>query len=269
MSKVRELCQFFIDLFRVRRLIFDLARKDFRSKYAGNYFGIVWAFLQPTISILIFWFIFQVGFKSTPIDNFPFILWLCGAMIPWFFFSDGLQTATYSISENSYLVKKVVFRVSMLPLIKIISAFFVHLFFIVFLIAMFALYGYYPDVYDFQLIYYLFALFVLLMSLSWITSTLVIFLKDVGQIVAMLIQFGFWLTPIFYSLETVPQKFHFLYTFNPVYYITKGYRDSLIYHRWFWQDMQQTCVFWLITAVLMLIGIVLFKKLKPHFADVI
>lgn len=269
MDRLRGYINFFIDLFAVRRLVYDLAKKDFRSKYVGNYLGIFWAFIQPTITILIFWFIFQVGFKTVPVDNFPYILWISSGIIPWFFFSEGLQSSTYSIIDNSYLVKKIVFRVSILPLIKIISSLFVHLFFIIFLIVMFSLYGYYPNIYYLQLIYYLFSLLFLLLGMSWITSTLVIFLKDVGQIVAMLIQFGFWLTPIFYSLDIVPQKFHFLYSFNPVYYVTQGYRNTMIHKIWFWEDIPGMIIFWFIAALLMIIGTMLFKKLRPHFADVI
>ncbi len=84
-------------------------------------------------------FVFQVGFKAQPVDNFPFILWLVAGMLPWFFFADAISTGTNSIIENSYLVKKVVFRVSLLPIIKLLSALSIHLFFIFFMYAMYFL----------------------------------------------------------------------------------------------------------------------------------
>ncbi|MED0676143.1 ABC transporter permease [Aneurinibacillus thermoaerophilus] len=256
-------------LLQSRRLIFELAKKDFQSRYLGSYLGIIWAFVQPTIMILIFWFVFQVGFKSMPVDNFPFILWLICGLIPWFFFSDALNSATTSIIDNSYLVKKIVFRVGILPFIKITSVLFVHLFFICFLFIAFAAYGYYPSVYNLQVFYYSFAMIMLVLGLSWITSALVVFLKDVGQIVAMLLQFGFWLTPIFYAIKIVPEKYHTIMKLNPMYYIIEGYRDTFIYHVWFWEHYKLTAYFWSVTGVCLIVGAVIFRKLRPHFADVL
>lgn len=180
-----------------RALLWSLTKNDFKQKYLGNILGISWAFIQPTATVLIFWFVFQVGFKSQPVDNFPFILWLMAGMFPWFFFAEGLSSGTNSVVSNSFLVKKVVFRISLLPIISLISALAIHIFFIFFMFAMFFYYGYSPQLHWLQIIYYLFATTVLLLGLSWLTSSIVIFFKDIGQLVSMIIQFGFWLTPIF------------------------------------------------------------------------
>ncbi|WP_238651035.1 ABC transporter permease [Paenibacillus piscarius] len=253
----------------LHRFVLSLSKKDFQTRYLGSFLGILWAFIQPTIQVLIFWFVFQVGFKNAPIDNFPFILWLVSAMIPWFFISDSIQSGTTSIVENGYLVKKIVFRIGVLPIVKIYSAFYVHLFFIVFMVLMFAIYGYYPNIYYFQIIYYFFSASLLVFGISMITSALIIFLKDVGQIVGVLLQFGFWLTPIFYSLDTVPVRYQFLLKLNPFFYITQGYRETFIYHKWFWEHPKMTLSYWLITIVTLILGIFIFKKLRPHFSDVL
>ena len=260
---------FLLDIIKSRKLIFELTKKDFQARYLGSYLGILWAFVQPTITILIFWFVFQVGFKSVPVDNFPFILWLMTGIIPWFFLSESIMSATNSIIDNSYLVKKVVFRVSVLPIIKILSALFIHLFFIAFLFMMFLAYGYGFNIYNLQVLYYLFATIVLVLGISWITSSLVIFLKDIGQVVGMLIQFGFWLTPIFWSFKIVPEQYHLLFKLNPAYYIVEGYRNSFIYKVWFWEYYNLTAYFWLETLAIFVIGAMLFRRLRPHFADVI
>ncbi|RAV13795.1 ABC transporter permease [Paenibacillus contaminans] len=252
-----------------QRFILNLAKKDFKTKYMGSYLGTFWAFLLPVVQILIFWFVFQVGFKSMPVDNFPFILWLSSAMIPWFFISDCIQNSTNSIVDNSYLVKKVVFRVGVLPLIKIYSAIFVHLFFIFFIFIMFLIYGYMPSIYNLQVLYYMFGIIVLVLGISWITSALVVFFKDTGQIVAMFLQIGFWLTPIFYSLNIVPEKFRVFLKLNPAFYLIEGYRDTFVYHKWFWEHPYLTIYFWTVSLLLMVIGIFVFKRLRPHFADVL
>ncbi|WP_339274840.1 ABC transporter permease [Paenibacillus sp. FSL W8-0426] len=251
------------------RFIFELTKKDFKTRYVGSFLGVLWAFIQPMIQIVIFWFVFQVGFKSTPIDNFPFILWLISAMIPWFFISDSIQGATTSIIDNSYLVKKVVFKVSFLPIIKIYSALWVHLFFVAVIFLMFAIYGYFPDLYNIQIVYYIFCISALVLGVSWITSSLIIFFKDMGQIVSTVLQFGFWLTPIFYSVDIIPQKYIFLMKINPAFYIIQGYRDTFIYKKWFWEHPMLTLNFWLCTIAILIIGRIMFKKLRPHFADVL
>lgn len=266
---MRDIYRFFLDIIKTRNLLWELTKKDLKQKYLGSYLGILWAFIQPVITVLIFWFVFQVGFKSMPVNNFPFILWLICGMFPWFFFSDTLNNATDSIVSNSYLVKKIVFRVSLLPIIQIISALIVHCFFIFILFLMFFLYGYMPSVYNLQVFYYLFALICFSFGLSLITSTLIIFLKDIGQIVGMFLQFGFWATPIFWSLNMIPGQYQWMLKCNPMYYIIKGYRDSFIYHEWFWNLGYTTIGFWSVTLFVMALGIFLFKKLRPHFADVL
>ena len=160
MNYIKTFYRFLRDIFRNKKLLIDLAKNDFKSRYINNNLGIIWAFIQPTAMIAIFWFVFQIGFKTMPVDNFPFILWLVAGIVPWFFFAESLQSATNSILSNSFLVKKVVFRVSLLPIIQIISALTVHLFFIIFLFGMFLYYGYSPTVYWLQIIYYLFCMLV-------------------------------------------------------------------------------------------------------------
>ncbi len=260
---------FIKDVFQGRRLLFELAKNDLKNKFLGSYLGIIWGFIQPIVTILVFWFVFQVGFKSAPVENFPFILWLICGMIPWFFFAESLTGATTSIMDNNYLVKKVVFKVSILPMVRIISSLFIHLFFIFVIFIMFFIYGYMPSIYNIQVIYYLVCSIVLILGLSWMTAALVIFLKDLGQVIAIIIQFGFWLTPIFWSFKIMPEKYHFIFKLNPMYYIVEGYRDAFINHIWFWHHYNLTINFWMITCAFLIIGIVVFKILKPHFADVI
>lgn len=261
--------EFLKSIFSSRRLLWSLTKNDFKQKYVGNFLGALWAFIQPTATILIFWFVFQVGFKSQPVHDFPFILWLVSGMFPWFYFAEGLANGTNSIIANSFLVKKVVFRISLLPIIPLLSALIVHLFFICFMFCMFLYYGYMPNLYWLQVFYYLFAVSVLLLGLSWITSSVVVFFKDMGQIVSMFIQFGFWLTPIFWSINMIPEKYHWIIQLNPLVYIIDGYRDSMINHKWFWEDIHMTLYYWGITAVIFILGAMTFKKLRPHFSDVL
>ena len=257
------------DILLNRAIFKSLVINDFRQRYLGSYLGILWAFIQPAITVLIFWFVFQVGFKSQPVSNVPFILWLIAGMFPWFFFSDAVSNATNAVLENSYLVKKIVFKVSFLPIIKILSALIVHLFFIGLLYLLFIVYGFGFDLHWLQIFYYLGAMIIFILGISYITSSVVVFFRDMGQLVAMLLQFGFWMTPIFWSIDMIPAKYHWLIKLNPLVYIIEGYRDSMIHHIWFWEKPTMTLYFWTVSLGLLALGFSTFRKLKPHFADVL
>lgn len=250
-------------------MIKSLSKNDFRNKFASSYLGIIWGFIQPLVTIAVYWFVFQVGFRSTDVGNVPFILWFIAGIIPWFFFSEAFPSATGVFNEYSYLVKKVVFKIEILPCVKIISALFVHLFFILFIYIVSTVYGYYPDLCSLQFIYYCFAIIVLIYSLSIITSSIVLFFKDLSQIIGIIINVGFWATPIAWQLNILPDKLAFFFKLNPMYYIVTGYRDAFIYKIYFWQRPYATLYFWLFCLITLLVGVKIFNKLRPHFSDVI
>jgi len=250
-------------------LLLRLAKNDFKTKYAGNYLGIVWAFVQPIVTVCVYWFVFQVGFRSAPVSEYPYVLYLISGIVPWFYFQEALMSGTNCFIEYSYLVKKVVFKISILPVVKIISALFVHAFFVGFVILVFALCGYYPDLYVLQVIYYSFCMCVLVLGLVYMTSAVMIFFRDLGQIISIFLQVGIWLTPIMWNVEMLGEKGQFLMKFNPLYYIVCGYRDALMDKIWFFEKWKYMLYFWVVTAVIFLIGTTIYKRLRVHFADVL
>lgn len=260
-----------VELIQNRKLIFSLAKNDFKTKYAGSYLGIVWAFIQPIVTVLVYWFVFQVGLKSPGASGFPFVLWMIAGLVPWFFFSDVLNAGTNALLEYSYLVKKVVFKISILPMVKEISALFVHLFFVAFMIFLYSCYGYYPDRYTLQLVYYSFCVFVFSLGICYATCAIVIFFRDLSQIISIVLQVGVWVTPIMWNIDQVsmPSFLLKLLKLNPFYYIVQGYRDSLINKVWFFEHFDLTVYFWIVTLAIFAIGTVIFKRLKVHFADVL
>ncbi|WP_096550359.1 ABC transporter permease [Ureibacillus thermosphaericus] len=260
---------YIIGLIKDRNLIFQLAKNDFKVKYLGSYLGMFWAFVNPVILILTYWFVFQIGFRLTPVENVPFVLWLVAGIIPWFFITESITNGTNSIIDYSYLVKKIVFKVSLLPFIKILSTLFIHIIFLIAVIVLFLIYGYGINIYYIQIFYFLVASVILVFGISLITSSLAVFSRDVGQIVGVILQFGFWLTPIFWSFSIVPENIQFWLKLNPVYYIVEGYRNTLIFQKWFWEYPMLSIYYWLVTVFILIIGIIMFKRLKPHFSDVL
>lgn len=268
-SLFRSFFEFLRDIYANRELVLTLVRRDIKARFLGSAFGLVWAFVQPTVTIFVMWFVFQYGLKSPPIVDFPFSLWLVTGMVPWFFFSEGLGSATHAVLEYHYLVKHSTVRLSLLPVVKILSCLIVHCFLVVLMLCMYAWYGYFPGIHSVQLLYYGSASIILLLGLSWITAALILFVRDVGQAVAIVLQLGFWFTPIIWNLNFVPYKYQVLLKLNPVLYLVEGYRDALVYNVWFWEHKYMSIYFWCFTVFTFCLGAVLFKRLRPHFADVI
>jgi len=154
-------------------------------------------------------------------------------------------------------------------LIKIISALFLHLFFIGVTFLIYFILGYHLSLYNFQLIYYLFALGMLIIGISWITSSIVIFIRDVGPIISIILQVCMFLTPIFWNISIMPASVQKLLQYNPMIYIIEGYRQCFFSYAWFWENPGMTVYYWTVVGVLFVTGIVIFKKLKPHFADLL
>ena len=258
------------ELFAGRTLIFQLAKNDFKKKYAGSYLGIVWAFVQPVVTVMVYWFVFGMIRSSSP-RPVPFVLWLIAGLIPWFFFQDGLINGTNALLEYNYLVKKVVFNIRILPVVKVFSAVFVHAFFVVILLVIYTFMGYPPSLYALQLIYYSFCIFMLILALTYMTSAAVVFFRDLSQIINIALQVGVWVTPIMWDfndlgLGGILQK---ILKLNPLFYIVQGYRDSLIGKVAIWEHPVLTLYFWVFTAAVFIFGTRLFKKLQVHFADVL
>jgi len=248
-------------------IFLELLKQDLKEKNLGSLFGVFWSFFVPLITIIVMWIVFQYGFKRTNIDGYPYSIWYLSGMIPWFYFADTFMQATNSVKAKSFLIKKTKFDPIYLPLIKIASNFIIYLCLVFFLLILYKFYGFTFTVYSLQLVYYLFCLVILLTALSLITSSLVLFIKDISEIVAIIVRLGMWLTPIVWSIKIVPEKYRFVFYLNPVYYIIEGFRDSLLYKIYFFKK-PTTIVFWILTLALLYLGITLFKKLKVHFVDV-
>lgn len=266
---VKGFLDFFVDLYKDRKVVFELAKNDFKSKYTNSLLGIVWAFLLPFTIILVLWFVFQIGFRSSPVDDIPFILWYIPAFLVWQFFAEALGAGAGCIFDYSYLVKNMQFRVSALPLVKIISSSFVHFFFIVFIFFMYFIYGRYPTIYNIQVIYYYFCTVALLLGLTWTMSALAVFSKDILNIIAVIIQVGFWATPLVWDPSTMPDTVQTVLKINPMYYICMGYRETFSGQIWFWEHPLDTLYFWVVALGFIFIGAYVFHKLRPQFADML
>lgn len=270
MTILKHFFFFLSHIFENYRLIATLIVHDFKRQYFGSYFGLFWAFFQPIVFIAVIWFVFEIGFKAQSVTkDIPFALWLICGMVPWFFFANSISSGTHAILLNAYLVKKVSFRVSILPLVQVGSAFIIHAVLTLIMLFIFLLYGHFPDIYWLQLFYYLFCTVILLLGITWLTSAIMVFVKDIGNLIAVIIQLGFWATPIFWNIDVIPSKYRIFIELNPIFYIVDGYRDALINGVWFWEKGWLSLYFWVFCIIFLALGALVFRKLRPHFGDVL
>ena len=256
-----------------RKLVWSLGLNDFRNRFAGSVFGILWAFLQPVVTILLFWFIFEFAMGASSQGETPFALWLTAGLVPWFFFSDALTSGTNVFYEYSYLVKKVVFRIEILPFVKVFSNLFVHAAFVLFMFILYAIMGFMPGIAAVQVIYYSFAMICFVTSLVYFTSSICVFFRDISQMINIFMQVFMWMTPIMWNIDAlsdrIPSWIVVILKLNPMFYIVQGYRDSMISGIWFTQRWMLSLYFWGITLLMYLIGTGVFTRLKGQFADVL
>lgn len=259
-----------VELYQSRHLIWKLAKNDFKKRYAGSYMGAVWAMVQPVVTVAMYYVVFELVMPGTSrTDEAPFVLFLTAGLVPWFFFNEAWNNGTNALREYDYLVKKVVFKISILPVIKVIAATFIHAFFVVVLLIVAVLYGYYPSVYTLQIFYYSICLFVFVLALSYMTCAIVVFFKDLSQIINIILQVGIWATPILWDIDGLSTRWKILVKINPLVYIVEGYRSAVYRQEWFFQDFFSTMYFWIATVIMFGIGAAVFKRLKVHFADVL
>ena len=263
------------ELYHSRKLIWKLSKNDFKKRYAGSYLGFVWALVQPVVTVVMYWLVFDKVFntKAQMLASgveVPYVLYLTAGLVPWFYFSEAITNGTSALLEYSYLVKKVVFNISILPIIKLVAATFIHLFFVAVLLVVAVCYGYYPTVYTLQVFYYSFCLFVLVLAMSYCTCAVAVFFRDLIQIINIGLQVGMWATPVLWDINMLSNdKVITLFKLNPLVYIVNGYRNAIYGDEWFFEHFYSSTYFWIFTVTLFCIGSLIFKRLKIHFADVL
>ena len=256
-------------LYVYRSMIIAMALREIKSRYAGTTFGLVWSLAQPLAMMVIYWFVFSVGLKIQTEAGMPFVIVFLAALIPWTMFSEALTASTNAISGNPHLVKKTVFPTEILPMVNLVVGLVSHTIMLFILVVLLALYGIPFTAHFFQFLYYLAALCVLTLGLSWVCSALNVFFRDTGHILQVVLNMWFWLTPIVWSVQLIPPQYRIIVKLNPMFYIVEGYKASLVYHGPMWQDYGTGIYFWGVSLIVCLSAVSVFRRLKPEFAEVL
>ncbi len=261
--------RFFRTLWSGRKVIAGLARREILSQHGGTYLGVLWVYIHPLAYVFIVYLVFTFGLRSNPGGDVPFVVFLVCGMIAWQFIAACLGSLTRVVRSYNFLVKKGDLSLGVLHVARLAATALPHLALIAACVIVAWLSGLPPTLYTLQVFYYLAAATLLLLGLGWITSSTSLFVEDVANVVQLLVQFGFWLTPIIWNIRKIPVRWRWLFRLNPACYIVDGYRDSLIYQVPFWSRPAETAYFWVFTLAALVAGAAIFRRLKPHFGEVI
>ncbi len=255
-------------LFKNRKLALQLGRNDFRNRFANTSLGAIWGFLQPFVFMLTYVIIFQYILKTGSSGEYPYVVWFLPGMSMWMFCSDAILNSSNSIRTYSYLVKKVVFPIDIIPVISLTSSSFIGLFLFLVATVTCCIFGYLPNL--LILFYIIFCAFCFIIALTRFTSAVCALVPDFSQLLTIVIQLCMWFTPIIWNLSMIKTKLYILFKAFPFTYLVEGFRQAFIGSTIITeQNGIYTIAFWTITILMFTWGNYVFKKSKKDFADVL
>lgn len=264
-----RLANFLRNIYSCRDIVRTMAAHELANRYVGTLGGALWTIAHPVAMILVYWFVFSVGFKAQGPAGMPFILYFVSGLLPWLFFNETLTASISSVTGNAHLVKKLVFPTEVLPVVHIAAGLVAHGVLVAVFLVLLGYHGIYPSVYIAQLPYYLVMLIVLTLGMSWLLAALHVFYRDIGQAMTVLLNFWFWLTPIVWTIDIVPERYRWLLHINPFYFLVEGYRNALVYQKPMWATPHDALYFTVIALALFTLGAAVFRRLKPEFHDML
>lgn len=251
------------ELYQYREMIFSLVQKELRGKYKGSVLGFFWSLLIPLFQLVIYTIVFSV-FMPTSIDKFYIFLFV--ALVPWLFFNSCISGGATSIIQQKNLVEKIYFPRMVLPVAYTIS-YFVNMllnFIIVFAALFISGIGIKLQILWF-LPFIMVVEFVMGMGGALLFSALTVYFRDLEYILNIITMAWMYMTPILYSLDTVPENIRPVLYFNPMTSVIVAYRDLLYYQQLPQTDTLVYAVVWGI--VTLAIGWLLFQKLQKNFVE--
>jgi lipopolysaccharide transport system permease protein len=255
-----------------RQLIVQMTKREVVGRYKGSAMGLAWSFFNPVFMLAVYTFVFSVIFKSRwgvggEESKTQFAVVLFVGMIVLSLFSEVLNRAPGLILSNVNYVKKVVFPLEILPIIAMGAALFHSFISLCVLLAAFALFNGYLHWTAIFAPLVLLPLVILTMGLAWILAFLGVFLRDVGQTIGIITTVLMFLSPVFYPVTAVPERFRSFIMANPLTFIIEQAREVLIWgHLPNWMSLG---IYTLAATIIAWIGYALFQKTRKGFADVL
>jgi lipopolysaccharide transport system permease protein len=273
-GRIRQILPVNEELWLKFDLLRTLVKRDLEARYKGSVLGNLWPLVNQLSQLLIYTYVFSIvlkvklTLKTLPENNFTFGLWLFAGLLPWIAFTGGLMQSANSVVAQPNLVKKVVFPLALLPLVPILSTFIESSFGLMALIFFVALSSHtlhatlalLPLVWLTQLL--------LTAGLGYLAAGLTVFLRDIPQTLGVILNIWFYATPLVYPASTIPEQWRsWVFWLNPIAAIAEVYRDLILVGEV--KHWGEWGVASLVSFVLFCVGFLVYKRLRPAFADVL
>ena len=257
-------------IWRYRYFIFSSIKNDLRSRFIRSKLGGLWMIINPLAQVLIFALILSevLAAKLPGIDNkYAYALYLMAGILGWSLFSETISRCLNLFIDNGNLMKKMAFPRICLPLVAAGTMLVNNLLLMVAIFAVFAALGHYSDGQVFWLPLLIGLTLLLAMGAGLILGVLNVFMRDIGQVVPVVLQALFWLTPIVYSLSILPQEYQRWFKFNPLYPLITSYQNVLVFGKApLWAELG-----WLLlaTVIMLVVALGVFRRASPEMVDVL
>lgn len=270
-----------------------LAKNELIKTYKGAVIGPFWAVIKPAFTLFVYWFAFSVGIRSASdvevfingeyIETFQRFTFMLVGFIPWFFITDGITQGAKSIRNNRQFVTKVSFPVSTIMTYTAVARLYVHLFLaaIMYLIVAFTP-GVGVSVYNLQFLLYCPLMFAFFVVLTWSTAPMSAFSRDFENMIVSIMSGIFWLSGIIYNSydmgvnsaitifgKPIGEILQFVMLLNPINFFANGYRNTFLYERWFFEYPLELIIFLVEFAVIFVLGIYNYNRLRKTLPDVL
>jgi len=265
-----RLISFTRNLYDNRYMIRSLALKDIKRQYTGSFLGIFWAVIHPVITVLTYYFVFSFVFGPKVRGQYghgSFAVWLLCGLVPWLYFSTIVRGSSLLLIINKALVTKTIFPSEVFPVIALISNSLSHLFGLAIIFVALLVTGGQVGVHVLLVPVYFLFMCIMILGFSWIFSSLNVFVPDVGQFLTLGMTLWYFYTPVFWPVTIIPEKFRPILYVNPMYHLVEGYRVCIMSNKT--PDMWSLAYLAGFSIVVFIAGGLLYKRLKPAFADVL
>lgn len=268
-----SLFSLFASLWQNRELISKMVIREVIGRYRGSALGLLWSFFNPVFMLIVYTFVFSEIFKSrwggasASGSKTEFAIVLFVGLIVQGLFSEILNRAPTLILANVNYVKRVVFPLEVLPVITLGATLFHSLISMGVLLLAFVLFNGYLHWTILFIPFVIFPLLILTLGLAWIFSALGVFLRDIGQTIAIITTVLTFLAPVFYPISAVPDRFKPYIMANPLTFIIEQARDVLIWG--IAPDWQGLSIYTAVSIVIVWAGYMFFQKIRKGFSDVL
>lgn len=261
---VRDLAIYLRRFWERRDLLWHMTVRHLRGQYKQSILGYAWAFVNPLSQLLILTFVFSTVLR-VPSEGTPYALFVLVGLVPWMFFSSALGSATESVVGAAGLVTKVYFPREVLPTAAVLTKLVDLSFGLLILAALMVYFGELPATTSWWLpvLFGIHMIFVL--GLSYPLAALNLFFHDVRFLVGVALTLWFYLTPVLYPVDVVPQRYQVFYDLNPNSLFINAYRRVLLHGES--PGLEKVLLGLAIAVATFLVGYYLFKKMEPAFAD--